>query len=197
MKKASMFGLVALFAVQLAVLAAMIGGRERILRDGEPYRFKTRPIDPADPFHGRYVWLGFESDFIPSPHGPADGLRLNQPLYARLAVDGEGFATFTGWSLERPADGAYLKTRYRGMRSDWNPETRQSTVKGLRIDLPFDRFYMDEAKAPRAEQAARDATRATNCWAVVRVLNGRTAIEDVYACGQSLRALAAARRGGP
>jgi LysM repeat protein len=37
----------------------------------------------------------------------------------------------------------------------------------------------------------REATRSTNCWVTVRILNGKAAIENVYAAGQSLREMAA------
>lgn len=180
-----------LILVQLAVLASMISGKERILRDGERFRFKTRPIDPADPFQGRYVWLGFEDDYVPVPHGQATDLRHREPIYATVETGAEGFARFSGWSRERPATGAFLKTRYLGAHNAWDPATRKSSSKGLRIDLPFNRYYMEEAKAPRAEQAVRDATRSTNCWVNVRILNGKAVVEDVFAKGQSLRDLTA------
>lgn len=179
-----------LILAQLAVLASMIRGKERILRDGEAFRFKTRPIDPADPFQGRYVALGFEDDHIP-PIGLSGGLRYREPIYAALETGGDGFARFTGWSRERPAAGAFLRTRYLGASTRWDPATQQMTNVAFRIEIPFDRFYMDEAKAPRAEQAVRDATRSTNCWATVRILNGKAVVEDVFAQGQSLRELAA------
>ncbi len=191
MKKLLALLLGALIAIQFAVLAAMISGKERILRDGEAFRFKTRPIDPADPFRGRYVWLGFEDNYIPLPPGETPELRRRQPLFAHIETDEAGFARFSGWSLERPSAGAYLKTRYQGDFFVFDQETKTSVRKGLRIDLPFDRYYMDEAKAPRAERAVAEATRATNCWAVVRVLNGKAVIEDVCVRGQSIRDLAA------
>jgi hypothetical protein len=59
----------------------------------------------------------------------------------------------------------------------------------IRIDIPFNRFYMDENKAPRPKRLAREATRNTNCWANARILNGKAGIEDVFAEGQSLRDL--------
>jgi uncharacterized membrane-anchored protein len=188
----ALLGLLA--AAQLAVLAAMIHGRERILREGEVFNFKTRPIDPADPFQGRYVALGFENNFVPLPRGPSTGLRYREPLYATLETGPDGFARFSGWSRERPPSGAYLKTRHLGESRDWSTSATQSVYRGIAIELPFNRYYMDEAKAPRAEAAVRDAARSTNCWAKVRVLNGRAAIEDVFAQGQSLRELAARKK---
>jgi len=49
---------------------------------------------------------------------------------------------------------------------------------------------MDEVKAPRAERLVWEATRGTHCWAEVRVLNGKAAIEEVFVEGQSLQNLA-------
>jgi uncharacterized membrane-anchored protein len=191
MKKALAILLGALIAVQFAVIASMIRSQERILREGTAFRFKTQPIDPADPFRGRYVRLGFEANRIPLPRGATADLKDRETLYATLATDAEGFAHFDGWSRGRPASGAFLKTRYLGDFGAWDTGTNPSAQKELRIAIPFDRFYMDEAKAPRAERAVRDATRSTNCWATVRILNGKAVVEDVFAQGQSLRTLAA------
>jgi len=189
-KKLSLIILGILAIAQFAVPFSMIRSRENILRHGEVFKFKTRPIDPADPFQGRYVRLAVAMDFIPTPVDEKPGLRRREPVYALLEVDVDGFARFTGWQRERPAQGAFLKTRYLGEKNHWIPETRQRICDGIRINIPFERFYMDEAAAPRAERRAREATRTTNCWAEVRILDGTAALEDVIAEGQSLRMLA-------
>jgi len=191
MKKLSLITLGILIAAQLAVPFSMIQSRENILRNGELFKFKTRPIDPADPFQGRYVRLGFEDNYIPCSEDQATGLDYKESICAIIETREDGFARFTGWSSEKPTEGHFLKTRYLGARNDWNSEIKKSIYKGLRLDIPFDRFYMDETKAPRAERLAREATRSTNCWANVRILNGKAVIEDVFAEGQSLRDLAA------
>ena len=180
-----------LIVVQCAVIASMIRSQERILRDGEAFRFKTRPIDPADPFQGRYVSLGFEENYIHGQHGEPTDLKYRETLYASIATNSEGFAHFSGWSREKPTAGAFLKTRHLGQHSRWDQASQTSIHQGFRIEIPFDRYYMDEAKAPRAEQAVREATRSTNCWATVRILHGKAVVEDVFAKGQSLRDLAA------
>jgi len=190
MKKLSLILLGIMILAQFTVPYSMIHNRENILRKGELFRFKTRPIDPADPFQGRYVWLSFTEDYIPTPENKKLDIHYKTPIYAILETDDDGFAYFTDWSREKPMDGHFLKTRYLGVRSDWNRETKSRTHKGLRIDIPFDRYYMDEEKAPRAEQLARDATLNTNCWANIRILNGKAVIENVFAEGQSLRDLA-------
>jgi uncharacterized membrane-anchored protein len=191
MKKWSLIALGLLIAAQIAVPFHMIRDRENTLRNGELFQFRTRPIDPADPFQGRYVWLAYEDDYIPGPKDQKTDLKYREPVYVVLETGPDGFAKLADWSRDRPAEGHYLRTRYTGYRSQWNRETKKSIHKGIRFDFPFDRFYMEESKAPRAEKLARDATRNTNCWANVRILDGKAVIEDVFAEGQSLRILAA------
>jgi uncharacterized membrane-anchored protein len=191
MKKNSLILLGVLVVAQLAVPFAMIKSRENVLTNGELYKFKTEPIDPADPFQGRYVWLAFEDDYIPASQEQRSDLHYGQTIYAQVAVGNDGFARFTDWSLKKPELGPYMKTRYQGIHKKWLPDTDEWEQDGFRIDMPFNRFYMDEEKAPRAEIIAREATRNTNCWASVRLLNGKTVIEDVLIEGQSIRDLAA------
>ena len=179
-----------LITAQFAVPLRMIRGREDTLRNGELFRFITRPIDPADPFQGRYVRLGFQNDYIPCTEEMEIDLHRNEVIYALIEVNEDGFAHFTSWSREKPAGGHFLKTRYTGTWS-WDQEAEKNLYKGLRLDIPFDRFYMEEAKAPRAEALARDAMRSGDCWAAVRILDGKAVIEDVFAQGERLRDLAA------
>jgi len=180
-----------LAATQIAVPVSLIQRKEKILREGERIRLQTRPIDPADPFQGRYVRLGYEHNYIAWPEADKPDIGYKAKIFAVIEPGEDGFARFTGWSLEKPADGLYLETRYLGQYRPWNQASQKGVYKGLRIDIPCDRFYMDEAKAPRAEHLARDATRNKNCWVEVRILEGKAVIEDVFAEGQSLRALAA------
>lgn len=190
MKNLTLAILGALIVFQFAVPFHMIKSRENVLRNGELFRFRTRPIDPADPFQGRFVRLGIDMDYVPCPKEQMPKLAKRTPIYAQLETNSAGFASFTQWSKEEPEGSSYLKTRYLGARGDWNRETEIRTHKGIRIQIPFNRFYMDEAKAPRAERLAREASRSTNCWVNVRILNGKAVIEGVFAEGQSLRELA-------
>jgi uncharacterized membrane-anchored protein len=190
MNKLSLIALGSLILLQLAIPVSMIKGKEKILREGERFRFKTQPIDPADPFQGRYVRLRFENDYIPWPEERKSELHYKEPIYAHIEVDQEGFAHFTGWSRTIPETGAFLKSRHMWEKYNRSTDSSKNTYEGFFLQLPFDRFYMDEAKAPKAEILARDATLSTNCWAEVRILKGEALLEDVMAGGQSLRELA-------
>lgn len=191
MKTMYLIALLSLIIVQLAVPFSIIRKHERILTQGDVFRFKTRPIDPADPFQGRYVQLRYQTNVIKCDGTELEGLKRKDPVYALVGEDEDGFAVFTGWKREKPDEGSYFKTRYRYLDTTWHKESKTRTTNGIRVEITFDRFYMDEAKAPRAEVLAREAARNTNCWANVRILNGNALIEDVFAEGKSLRELAA------
>lgn len=174
MKKRALLILGLLLAAQLLIPAAMIVKHERILRTGELYRFKTRPIDPADPWQGRYVQLQFDEAVRYQTQSSQPVPERNERVFVILGTDADGFCQIKGWSRTKPKSGNYLKLTY----------------TGFPLRLPFNRFYMEESQAPRAETLAREATRSTNCWANVRILNGDARIEDVLIGGTSLRELA-------
>lgn len=186
MKKLPLILLSLLIVVQFSVPISMILGREKILAEGELFLFKTRPVDPVDFFQGRYVRLGIKEDYISKIKTAATALKHKQPIYALIDKDEDGFAYFSDWSLSEPEDSPYLKTRYTGYRHEWDAATSNRVYRGIRIDIPFDRYYMDETKAPKAEVLAREATVSSNCWVAVRVIGGEAVIEDVFANGQSI-----------
>lgn len=170
-----------LFAVavilQLAVPAAMIAKRERVLRDGRAFKFRTAPVDPADAFRGRYVALNLEQNRMAVPLG-SDYAR-GQKVYAVLMEDDAGFATITDLRPERPDTEPYLATRIRYVYNT-----------NAFLDLPFDRFYMEEDAAPAAEKAYWEHSRRTNTAAYiqVRIENGFGVLEDLYLDGTPIQA---------
>ena len=96
---------------QLAVPASMIVSRERTLRDGEVIKFKTRPVDPADVFRGRYVWLGLEPNTVKVPD--ANQWQRREKAFAVLGTDADGFATVARLERIRPADETAVRVRTR------------------------------------------------------------------------------------
>jgi uncharacterized membrane-anchored protein len=165
--------LVFLCLVQLGVPAFMIARREHVLHAGRALKFKTAPVDPYDAFRGRYVALNFEAATvtgIPLPPGLRHGMRV----YALLGEDDQGFARVTALSLARPPGGPCLRARVQYPAPD-----------RVSLELPFDRYYMEETKAPAAEDAYRRNNRgeAGNAYAVVRVLGTQAVLEDLYVGG--------------
>lgn len=166
-------GLAALALVQLAVPASMILRREATLRTGVALRFRTAPVDPYDAFRGKFVALGIDpADAAVAGGGEVAG---GQRLYAVIATDTNGFASVARLERRRPAAGDYVAVRalYGGASGR------------LRLQWPFDRYYMAEEDAPRAEAAYRAHSRrgAQDAFVTVRVRRGFAVLENLHVGG--------------
>ncbi|MEM9917123.1 MAG: GDYXXLXY domain-containing protein [Bacteroidota bacterium] len=175
------FALVVL--LQLAVPAKMIWDQEVILKEGETFKFKTRPYDPHDPFRGKYVRLQFDNTELVSY---VNDWEKGDKAFVLLTKDEQGYAQVlevdrspgAGWRS------SYLETTVQYV---WPNEPYR-----IRISYPFERFYMEESKAPAAEkyfqEVVRDSTRST--YALVKVKKGEAVLMDVQVDGISLVELA-------
>jgi uncharacterized membrane-anchored protein len=99
--------LVLVAAGQLAIPATMILQRERTLRDGHAYKFRTQPVDPYDAFRGRFVALRLEP--TTAPVATNANLQRGATAYVTLAEDPDGFTKFTGATPEPPVGQDYLR----------------------------------------------------------------------------------------
>ena len=169
-------GLWAVLAVaQLCVPAWMIIGQERVLREGRQIKFNTRPGDPADLFRGRYVALAFNIDRVPRAlvrgefqHGDEGFLEVRE--------NADGFAETVALHKEKPDGQLVLKATVNFI----TPET-------VGVELPFNRYYMDENAAPAAEAAYNERVLDADTWVTVRMLRGRAVIEQLYIGGKPVR----------
>ncbi len=154
----------------------MIFQEEKVLEQGVAYKFRTQPIDPSDPFRGKYVRLSYEMRSLES-----DSLVCNYgtKLYVTLGVDSLGFAKAEKIGLERPSTGDFVIADCAGY---------YGSVQ--HFNLPFDTFYMNEDKALKAEIAVREVQRdtlPTVCYGVVHILEDRAVLSDVQIDGVSLK----------
>ncbi len=164
-------GMLVLALAQLGVPLSMIARREATLRDGKVFRFKTAPVDPYDAFRGRYVALGVEER-----KGPLEGnaeYRRGQRVYALLEEDGEGFARIRQVVTARPDEGDYI-----AVRGAWGRDKDGN----LQVHWPFNRYYMNEELAPRAERVYREHSRRGkhDAYITVRVKGGFAVLEELY-----------------
>lgn len=172
------FLLALLVLLQLFVPAKMIYDHESILSEGEKFKFRTAPIDPTDPFRGKYIVLRFDaSRYYTTDRGP---WYSNEDVYATLANDKDGYAKISNVSRNKPESDPYLKTKIDYFQS--------GDSSFLNLDFPFNIFYMEESKARPAEVAYNEASRDTNsvAYASVSVLNGEAVISNVYINGVAL-----------
>lgn len=157
--------------VQIAIPAQMILNRESILKTGEAYKFKTVPIDPADPLKGKYIRLDYENEFVNTEN---ENWQRGQEIFVVLAIDSLGFAIPTQAFVDPPSAGDFVRAKVR---------YNTTYDKKLYFDYPFDEFYMNENKAYAAEVAYRDAQRDTipnNAYALVFIKNGDAVLENVF-----------------
>lgn len=170
-----------LVVVQLYVPMHMMFSREAVLRHGKAYQFKTAPIDPSDPFRGRYITLSFEANQVAAPEGTT--WVRGEVVYLTLAEDEAGFAYPLEAHKAPPADAEnYLQANVRYVAEEADATT-------LTIAYPFDRFYLEETKAPAAEEAYRDAQQRGEqpAYALVHVQEGEAVLKDVMIDGVSIR----------
>lgn len=118
--------LILAIAAQLLVLAWMAGEREWIFRTGQVVHLRTAPIDPRDLFRGDFVRLQYDVNNVRREHvdgaaaAPAGERRRHEVVYTRLQPAGEGLYEAAGTSLEKPAQGLFLRGRTEdGWRMGW------------------------------------------------------------------------------
>jgi uncharacterized membrane-anchored protein len=172
----------ALVAIQLAAPAWLIVSRENVLRHGTLHKFQTQAVDPADLFRGRYVALNFAAENAPVE--VSTNLPYGMPVYIQVAPGADGYSTVTAVTTNRPGSGDWFSGVYQG--SGWGTNSRS-----VRVEFPFNRFYMDENLAPEAERAYnrlnRDRATNINTFATVRILHGRAVLEDLHLDGVPVR----------
>ncbi len=171
------FGLMIL--AQWWVPISMVKQYETVLDEGMEIKLQTRPVDPYDLFRGRYVYLTFleesaEVDTALNWEGVQD-------VYIQFEEGEGGFSQIKAITQTPPLDTDFLRA-----------EVSYLSGTELFVTYPFTTYYMEESKAPVAEQrfneASRDTTKQTH--AEVRILDGNGLLVDVYIDGISLRKLA-------
>lgn len=164
-----LFGIVCF--VQVGVIASQIMSYERVLKEGEVFYFNVLPADPYDPFRGRYVTLRFQN---------ANSARLAKDEIAEEKSKGyailehqEKGDVIKEIRFKKPAHGDFLEVNVHSMAY-----IKQDDSHSVYFSLPFDRFYMREDIAPKAEKVLR-ARSGVTVKAKLRVREGKGVIEDL------------------
>ncbi|WP_318312214.1 GDYXXLXY domain-containing protein [Flagellimonas crocea] len=164
--------LIVVALVQLYVPAKMVWNQESILEEGTEYKFKTAPVDPNDPFRGKYITLTFEENTF-TVQDEMDWSR-GEKVYVLLGTNKSGFAKIDSISKQVP-NGQQDFVEAKAWFVSRNGENKVS------IDYPFNRFYMEESKAYDAEATYQksqiDTTKTT--YALVSIKNGDAVLKDV------------------
>lgn len=163
--------LMAAIVLQWAVPATLALRSEYVLRAGTRYYLRTAPVDPADVFRGRYVALRFADA---QAHVPAAAdWPAGTVVYVPLITGDDRYARFGAASQTAPAQGDYLKAKIISV----------DAAHLASVQLPFDRYYLDESLAVMAEQAYRDANRRggpSAAYVSIRVHRGDAVLESLF-----------------
>ncbi|WP_234859516.1 GDYXXLXY domain-containing protein [Aquimarina aquimarini] len=162
---------------QIGVPLKMIYDNEDALQFGTAYKFKTQPIDPTDPFRGKYITLRYEMDSFETEdttYVRGDNIKVY------IENDDQGFAQAVAISKEEIA----IKKEYVEARV-------QSYYNGaVQFELVFNRFYMKETKAYEAEKAYNEISREQSeddVYALIRLKKGNAVIENVIIAGMPIQ----------
>lgn len=173
---------------QLFVPIQMINSQEDTLTTGKILKFKTAPIDPYDAFRGKFIYLNFKDDRIAVTDETRKS-KYNDDIYITFR-DSAGYALPLTASLTEPnSTTEYIKAKvnYVDGRAilKFNPSFNNRDRLYVYIDYPFDRFYMNEDKAPEAEKVYNNGNvnLKNNVYAEVAIKNGVGVVKDVFVDG--------------
>lgn len=188
MKNKNILIILFLFVViaQLFVPSQMIYNQEDIINTGKIVKFQCEPIDPNDPFRGKYITLNFKESGIKVKN--LKDWNRNETVFAKITTSQDGFAKIKSISKTEPTDNSiYLKLKINYI-ADYDNENK------IYLDFPFNRFYMNENKAKNAEEVYAESTIDTTktACAVVATKNGEAVIKDVLIDNISIKELAKA-----
>jgi uncharacterized membrane-anchored protein len=154
-------------------------------------KFRTAPIDPYDAFRGKYIYLNFANDRVPVTK-ETKNLGNNDDIFVTFR-DSAGYALVASVSVTEPTASSeyvkakvdYVDNRTAKFNISFNPRSRLFVY----IDYPFDRFYMNEDKAPQAEKVYSGFTNdlKKNVYAEVAIKNGVGVVKDVFVDGVPIK----------
>lgn len=184
MKKTKIIPLIFIVVVllQLYVPFKMIWDNNDVLKSGKEFKFITMPIDPNDPLRGKYITLSYSEtrkkvarkmDFV-----------TNEKIYVVIENDSKGFAKINSISKEKPSTSDFIFTKISYINYD------EDSLE-IFIDYPFNRFYMEESKAPNAEKLYNETIRDTSktTYGLVAIKDGEAVLKDVCIDGVSIKEL--------
>lgn len=166
---------------QLYVPLQMIFNQEDIIKTGTEFKFQTAPIDPYDPFRGKYITLFFKEREIKVKN--AKKYISGETIFATIITNKNGFAKVSSISKTKPKNNdSYLKLKIGFTLNN----------DKIAIDFPFNRFYMNENIASKAEKIYQESSvkKKNETYALVAVKNGEAVIKDVRINEVSIKDLA-------
>ncbi len=170
--KIILISFVVLVAVQWLVPASMIMINDYILKSGIELRLKIRPIDPHDPFRGKYISLYFEEDKYEIKD--LEDWEEGQNIYVVFQEDSLGFGQIAYVEKSKPLETNFF------VKAKISYIDNYSDTPRINIIYPFNRFYMEENRALEAEKLVQGFSDVDIMYAQIYVDNGLAVISDIF-----------------
>ena len=183
----------ALFLIVLAIPVYLVVSTENLLAAGEEhtYKFRIRPIDPHDMMRGKYIRLHYRMDEA-EVRESAKSFHYGDAVYVTVQRDSAGFGYFEYADHNPPKTSNYFTTkigrttlRSRGLLH----------LRRMQIQIPFDRYYLNEEIAQQAEDSYNRMARGEEMYAEVVIKDGECALKEVYVDGVPLKEYLEKNRG--
>ncbi|MEO0340064.1 MAG: GDYXXLXY domain-containing protein [Bacteroidota bacterium] len=175
-------GFILMVLVQWAIPLQTVWKSQGTINEGKVFKFRTVPVDPNDPFRGKYMTLQFQDRKY--AYGSSSGVTWvsRQTAYVIPIEDAEGYAAIDTLYAQRPTHtDTYFKATVGAISGS------DSTLV-IELYFPFDRFYMEEERAPIAEAHYLEQMRIPEsaAYAEVAIKQGRAVLQDVIVNETSL-----------
>lgn len=172
---------VVMICAQWAVPLSMIRDANKTIDEGAEYKFKTAPIDPSDPFRGKYITLNYDIETYHPVDTTEARFSEQSMVYALLGRDSAGYAKIDKLLHEPPTDDVdYIAVTFNYGYGSVDPR--------VMLSFPVSTFYLEESKASQAEQLywQNRGDSAVECYAKVMVLKGDAKLVDVIVNDSSI-----------
>lgn len=156
---------------------------------GVEVRFRVTAYDPYDPMRGRYVRLNLrDASRVRLPKKNRDlGFRSGQPVFAVLDITGPAIIDLVAERKDVPPGKFFLPVRYQWFNRDWDQKKKKLLKTGTHtVKLPFERFYLNEKKAPEVERLLQQRNSKAEL-SVIIFRDGVYRVHNLIVNGQYVR----------
>ncbi len=187
MTKKLLFALLVLtVTAQWLVPGKLIYDSEKTNAEGTSFKFRIRPVDPYDPFRGKYITLDFMDN--ESKRDTLESFSYGQSVFVEVSPDSGLIAKVKSISKNTPLGSDYFEATV-----VWVSQNRADSIQTVGLDFPFKKFFLEETVAPEAELTYAE-TRSDPGYALVSIMNGKAILRDVIIRDSSIVDVVRARR---
>ena len=156
---------------------------------GVEVRFRVTAYDPYDPMRGRYVRLNLRDvSRVRLTEKKNDlGFRSGQPVFAVLDITRPAIIDLVAERKDVPPGKFFLPVQYQWFNRDWDQKQKKQLKTGTHtVKLPFERFYLNEKKAPEVERLLQQRNSKAEL-SVIIFRDGVYRVQGLFVNGQNVR----------